>query len=168
MQVLMRSPEARIAHFLQRVDQVSEILGINVPPIVELPHLQSLPPGTLGRALADFLNQNDLKPFTTGPRRKQLHDSIHVLTGYDTDPIGEVEVQAFLLGAKFHVAQILLGLGLLKMVSAQSCDRPNPIGQRIVRAYQRGQASTFDVDSWQPEHQWQLSIEQVRAMFGIS
>jgi len=153
MQVLMRSPEARIAHFLQRVDQVGEVLGINVPPIVELQHLRQLPHGTLGRTLADFLDQHNLKPFTTGPRRKQLHDSVHVLTGYGTDSIGEVEVQAFLLGAKFHLAQILLGLGLLKMVYAQSCDRPNSIGQGIVRAYRRGQTSTFDVDSWQPERQ---------------
>lgn len=34
MQVSMRSPEARIADFLQRVDQVGEVLGINVPQIV--------------------------------------------------------------------------------------------------------------------------------------
>jgi ubiquinone biosynthesis protein Coq4 len=167
MPVSTRSPEARIARFLQRVDQIGDVLGINVTPIVELQHLRSLPPATLGRTLADFLEQHNFTPFTTGPRRKQLHDSVHVITGYGTDPIGEVEVQAFLLGTQFHLAQIFLGLGLLRMVYAQSPDRSTSVWQRLIHAYQRGQASTFDLDSWQPERQWQLPIAQVRAIFSI-
>jgi ubiquinone biosynthesis protein Coq4 len=41
----------------------------------------------------------------SGPRRQQLHDGIHVLTGYGTDPVGEAEVQAFLLGLKVSVSE---------------------------------------------------------------
>ncbi len=66
-----------------------------MPPIVEIEKLRSLPSGTFGRTWADFLDAHHLPPMTTGPRRKQLHDGVHVLTSYGTDPIGEAKVQAF-------------------------------------------------------------------------
>lgn len=156
-----------VSHFLDRVDWLGDRLGLNVPPIVEIEALQSLPSGTLGRSLADLLNREQLAPLTTGPRRKQLHDSVHVLTGYSTDPIGEAEVQAFLLGAKFHPLQVALGLGLLAMIYRR-VSPPNPLlWQRLWAAYQRGYHSIFDVDRWQPETQWHLPLTVVQAMFRL-
>lgn len=157
----------RLQRFLASVDRVSDRLKISVPAIVDLDALRRLPPGTLGRSLADHLDQQQFQPFTTGPRRKQLHDGVHVLTGYDTSPIGEAEVQAFLLGAKFHFAQIVLGLGTLRLIY-RHCPQTPQVWQRLWQAYQRGQASTFDVDRWQPETQWMLPLTQVQQQFQIS
>lgn len=81
--------------------------------------VRSRPPGSLGHAWAQHLDDNGLKPFDYGPRRQQLHDGVHVLTGYGTDPLGEAEVQAFLLGARFHPANLVLLLGLLRGVTRQ-------------------------------------------------
>ena len=156
-----------IQRFLNAVDRVSDRLGISVPAVVHLEPLRQLPPGTLGRSLADHLDQQQFRPFTTGPRRKQLHDAVHVLTGYDTSPIGEAEVQAFLLGAKFHPAQIALGLGTLRLVYKHCPSCPH-LWQRLWQAYQRGQASTFDVDRWQPETQWALPLTQVQTLFHLN
>jgi ubiquinone biosynthesis protein Coq4 len=155
-----------IQKFLAAVDQVSDRLGISVPAVVNLESLRQLPSGTLGRSLADHLDQQQFQPFTTGPRRKQLHDAVHVLTGYDTSPIGEAEVQAFLLGAKFHPVQIALGLGTVRLIY-KSCSPCPHLWQRIGQAYQRGQASSFDVDLWQPETQWALPLSQVQSLFCI-
>lgn len=159
-----------LGYFLHLVDRVGDCLGLNVSPIAHLDQLRRLPAGTLGRSLADFLDQEQLAPFQTGPRRKQLHDSVHVLTGYGTDPIGEAEVQAFLLGANFHPANLLLVGGLLHIIHRQVTPLPlfsTTIRQRLWVAYRRGQHSLFDVDTWQPEAQWHLPLPQVRNLFRV-
>nr|MBW4577583.1 hypothetical protein [Aphanothece sp. CMT-3BRIN-NPC111] len=107
------NPNPLIPLFLDFIDRVGEPLGLNVPPIVDLEKLRSLPISTFGRTWADFLDRHNLPPITTGPRRKQLHDGVHVLTGYGTDPVGEAQIQAFLLGSKFRLAHVLLAVGLL-------------------------------------------------------
>lgn len=159
--------------FLNLVDKIGENLNLNVPAIVKIEKLRSLPPNTLGRTLAEFLQSHQLKPLTVGPRRKQLHDSVHVLTGYHVDPIGEAEVQAFLLGSKLHILHIILGLGLLGMITKQVTkasinQSPSQIWQRLYQAYHRGNKSKFDIDTWQPELQWNLPLTQVQSQFNIS
>lgn len=159
-------------NFINVVDFISEKQGKNVSQIVYIEQLRKLPLGTFGRAWADFLDSNNLQPFTTGFRRKQLHDGVHILTGYDADPIGEAELQAFLLGAKFVPIHILIILGLLKPIyqqlSQQTLDTFKPsIHQKIWQAYQRGRNSHFDPDKWQPELLWQLPLEQVQVLYKL-
>lgn len=159
-----------VDQFLQRVDWVSDRIGMSVPPVVDLGVLRSLPPGTLGHALVDTLNRHQLQPLTSGPRRKQLHDVVHVVTGYDTDPLGEAEVQAFLLGAKFSPIQIALGLGLLGIMIRRYRSlhyAPAASLQRLWMAYRRGQRSRLDIDTWQPELQWHWTVTQVQQWLRI-
>ncbi|NWF58075.1 MAG: hypothetical protein HXY43_01830 [Fischerella sp.] len=159
-------PTVRIQKFLDLVDRITEKQGLNVPQIVDIQKLRSLPIGTFGRTWADFLDENNLTPFTTGSRRKQLHDGVHVLTEYSTDYLGEAEVQAFLLGAKFRLVNLLLGLGLLRMMSRQMQDRQQLDWERLWQAYQRGSNSHFDPDTWQPELLWHLPLKDVQSIFG--
>jgi ubiquinone biosynthesis protein COQ4 len=156
--------------FLKNIDRLSNLLGASVPAFVNLDELRSLPPNTLGRAWADCLDRHGLLPLTTGPRRKQLHDGIHVLTGYGTDPLGELEVQAFLMGAKSNLIHIALSLGLLKLLR-QQIQRPlsSPqVRHRLWNAYQRGRCSCLDVDTWMPESMWHVPLAQVQARFQIA
>ena len=160
----------RLNIFLKTVDFATEIFGLNVPTIVKLETIQNLPQGTLGKSLADFLEQNQLKPFTTGSRRKQLHDCIHVVTGYDSTPIGEAEVQAFLLGCKFNLANLLLLSAIkrrMKRKNIANFSAYNLARQRIIRAYKRGQNSNLDPDKWQPELMWNLPLKRVCKTFEI-
>jgi ubiquinone biosynthesis protein COQ4 len=164
-------PAPFIAQFLDSVDLVFGKMGLNVPQVVNIEQLRSLPAGTFGRTLANFITEKQLIPFTSGPRRKQLHDSVHILTGYGTDPIGEAEVQAFLLGAKFHLFHILISLGLLRMIRAQmkqnSANLSPQVRSRLIQAYQRGCNSSFDVDNWQLETMWEWPVERVQAFFQV-
>lgn len=166
------NPTPRIQQFFDFLDKVSELRGRNVPQIVRIEELRSLPTGTFGRAVADFLDQNNLSPFTTGSRRKQLHDTIHVLTGYGSDPVGEAEVQAFLLGVKFNLFNVGIGLGLLRVIHKQlqknAAQVDNFSWERLWKAYQRGSHVRLDVDTWQPEHLWELPLHKVQAFIGIS
>jgi ubiquinone biosynthesis protein COQ4 len=154
----------RSAQFLQAVDQVAEFFGQNVPQIVDLEELRRLFPGTLGRDWVDFLDRNHLSPLTTGPRRKQLHDGVHVLTGYGTDPVGEAEVQAFLLGAKFRLPHLLLLAGLIRPIQQQQTSGKV---ERLWRAYRRGIRSCFDIDRWEPELLWDFSLADVQTYYCI-
>lgn len=162
---------------LQCVDQVADRLGRSVPPIVEITYLRGLPMGTFGRAWADHLDQHQLQPFTTGPRRKQLHDGVHVLTSYGTDLIGEAEVQAFLVGSCFQMVNLLLGLGLVRriyrtlLVKVPVGDRPTfrqTLWQRLHRAYDRGRIANFDPDAWKPELLWEQPLADVQQSFRIT
>ncbi|MEO1400999.1 MAG: hypothetical protein AAFV72_07035 [Cyanobacteria bacterium J06635_1] len=158
--------------FLWVTTHVSEQLGLSVPQIVDIASLRQLPIGTFGRLWADMLDDHQLKPLTAGPRRQQLHDGIHVLTGYGVDPIGEAEVQAFLLGAKFSPVHLVIGFGLLSAIARQirhsgdSLSRQG-VGKRLRQAYYRGHQSRFDPDTWQPENLWHEPVEAVKARFRL-
>jgi ubiquinone biosynthesis protein COQ4 len=159
-----------VPYVLRLVDALSDAVGASVPAFVNLELLRQMPLGSLGRAWAELLDAAQLQPLTGGPRRKQLHDGVHLLTGYGTDPIGEAEVQAFLLGAKLHPAQVALGLGTLGLIHRKVARFPlrqPEIRDRLWAAYQRGQRSRFDADQWQPETQWHLPLAEVRAGFGL-
>jgi ubiquinone biosynthesis protein COQ4 len=162
---------ARVNRFLKVLHWTNTHLGRNQPPIVEMDTLRALPLGSLGRAWAQHLDDQGLQPFSQGPRRQQLHDGVHVLTGYGTDAVGEAEVQAFLLGAKFHPAHLLLLGGLLRGIRRQRRLKQISLTQAAVRsrlmtAYHRGQKSFFDPDHWQPEALWQQPLAEVQARFG--
>src|SRR3954451_25237618 len=77
---------------------------------VDLDTLAALPVGTLGHAYATFMKAHGLTPdvFDSPPadvhdpraayviqRIRQTHDLWHVVTGAETDPAGEVALQAF-------------------------------------------------------------------------
>lgn len=166
------NPKAQFEWFIAFNDRLAERRGLTVPPIVDIAYLRSLPVGTFGRAWADFLEHNHLQPLATGTRRKQLHDGIHVLTGYGSDLLGEAEVQAFLLGAKFGWLNLALSLGLLRLLAQRShlqdpAITPKLLWNHLLKAYQRGQRSHLDPDAWQPEPLWQLPLAEARSQLGI-
>lgn len=165
------NPTPRLQQFLKLLDRVADIRGVSVPPIVDIEKLRTLSSGTFGRAWANFLDaHHNLKPFTTGSRRKQLHDGVHVLTDYGTDPIGEAKVQAFLLGAKFSPMNMFLGLLLLQGIYKQQYQGKNPSQfswDTLWQAYQRGRNARFDPDTWQPELLWELPVTEVQALFNL-
>jgi len=142
-------------------------------PIVDARYLRQLPVGTFGRQWIDTLDTAGLMPLSSGSRRQQLHDGVHVLTGYPVDPLGEAEVQAFLTGARF---QPLHGVMLSQMVVAVTLFKPMVLrlGKRlgapeivkhVVAAYCRGQQAKLGLDSWEPEKFWELPYGEVQAMF---
>lgn len=162
----------RVECLLKVFGWVTDRLDLNVPPIVEMDYLRSLPSGTLGHAWAEHLDANALQPFVQGPRRQQLHDGVHVLTGYGTDPMGEAEVQAFLLGAKFRLVHVIVGLGALRSIQRQRQHQILSLSYEAVRsrlliAYRRGCNAHFDPDTWQPEELWERSLVEVQTDFGI-
>lgn len=77
-------------------------------PPIDLDKLSQYPPGTLGRAYADHMQINHLKPLIISPDLAEIakrnvfalryvvtHDIFHVLLGFDTSYAGEIGVLAF-------------------------------------------------------------------------
>ncbi|MBL9025436.1 MAG: hypothetical protein JNL21_24790 [Myxococcales bacterium] len=77
--------------------------GLVEDPLVAAPFqgLGDLPAGTLGRALFDHYRANGFAfPGEKGgfPESGVYHDLVHVLGGYGTDPLGELQVGGFMAG----------------------------------------------------------------------
>ena len=78
-------------------------------PELDLDALDGMPEGTLGRALARYFRDNNISPFVTrqpierdvdyiSKRYRETHDIYHLVTGYGTDLVGEMALQAFAMG----------------------------------------------------------------------
>ncbi|MGK7928880.1 MAG: hypothetical protein AB4290_27195 [Spirulina sp.] len=86
--------------------------------------------------------------------------------------MGEAEVQAFLLGAKFHPLHIvILGVFLSgverwryhQLISVTRFE----VRQRLIAAYHRGRDANFEPDTWQPEKLWEMPLKEVQLLFGL-
>lgn len=76
---------------------------------VDLRQLALLPEGTVGHAFARYFADNGIAPFESPYEvrndvdylvkwYRETHDLHHVVTGYATDALGEMELQAFAMG----------------------------------------------------------------------
>ncbi|GAB4214108.1 MAG: hypothetical protein OHK0012_11460 [Synechococcales cyanobacterium] len=128
-------------------------------PIPPLAFLLSLPPETLGYHYARHVQDRGLQPLRFGPRRVQVHDVLHVLTGYDTDLVGEAQVQGFVLGCKPLPINRVLALGLLMRTGAVIA---------VWQAYQRGQRSTFNPDTFPLETSWSVAVADLKRQYGLA
>jgi len=74
--------------------------------------------GSLGRGLWDFYQQRGFRlPGEVGAANAALahHDWVHLVTGYDTTPIGELEVTAFMAAASRSAGAMLGFLGAVSI-----------------------------------------------------
>ncbi len=108
---------------------------------LDLDALARLPEGTLGHAFARYFRVNGIAPFVTSfaieddvdylcKRYRETHDLFHLVTRYGTDEVGEMELQAFVLGN--------LGIRHAALILAFSVPRQAHLGGlRSVRGYVR-------------------------------
>ena len=80
--------------------------------------LEHCPPGSLGRGLWDFYQQRGFRlPGEPGGGNAALahHDWVHLVAGYDTTPMGELEVTAFMAAASASPGAMLGFLGAVSI-----------------------------------------------------
>lgn len=115
---------------------------------IDLDQLRALPAGTLGREYAGMLDsQMDVNFVGVPPglppmigflcqRMRQTHDIWHVLTGYQTDAAGEIELHGFYWGQTGLRSSALIAVVAGMMQSMRGRQPALPV--RILRAYWRG------------------------------
>jgi ubiquinone biosynthesis protein Coq4 len=144
---------------------------------IDLDALYALPSGTLGHAYASFMKRHGLTPNVfDGPpesvlderrsyviqRMRQTHDLWHVVTNAETDPAGEVALQAFTyaqVGAPS--SGILAALGMLKTLR-----NDRRILKDVYDMIRLGrQAEGFAVFPW--EDHWNTPVAEVRRLLHL-
>lgn len=141
---------------------------------LDLAALERLPEGTLGHELARYYRDNKISPFDTtlelksdidyiGKRYRETHDLLHVLTGYGTDVVGEMELQAYVLGnLGIHTSKLILLVGTLgQLKEPQTGVARSEYLRRVRAAYQRGRAAPLFLDFWF-EHHWETPVTTLR------
>ncbi len=144
---------------------------------IDLDALAALPAGTLGHAYAQFLRSRGFTPGVfDGPppnvsdprtsyviqRVRQTHDLWHVVTGHNTDPAGEIALQAFTFGQLRAPSTFILStVGTLRGLREQPS-----LPRDVLAAFLRGRrAEKLITFPW--EDHWATPLTEVRAMLGL-
>jgi ubiquinone biosynthesis protein COQ4 len=144
---------------------------------VDLDALAALSEGTLGHTYAKFLRSRGLTPDVfDGPpagvtdprlsyviqRMRQTHDLWHVVTGCNTDPAGEIALQAFTFAQIRAPGNALLAAaGMLRGVR----EKPG-IVRDVITLYRTG-ARARRLPSFAWEDHWATPLSEVRTMLGL-
>ena len=146
--------------------------------------LATLPAGTLGRTYYDFVASEHLSAEglaavsnldeTLKPgedmtlfreRARDMHDLLHVVSGYGRDPLGEACLQAFTFAqSRLKGSAVIAVAGALRI--SQACPG-QPVWRAMLEGYRRGRrAGWFIAADW--EHLLDQPLETVRARFGVT
>jgi len=144
--------------------------------------LAALPAGSLGRAYYDFMAAENLSAeglvemskITRPPvpddvtlfreRNREMHDLLHVVTGYGRDPLGEACLVAF------SFAQTgLKGFAVITIYAARKIARSrpdHPVRSAVFEGYRHGRTA-----GWLPGADWEAllaePVEAIRAQFAL-
>ncbi|MET0403608.1 MAG: Coq4 family protein [Cystobacter sp.] len=141
---------------------------------LDLGALEALPEGTLGQTFARYFRDNKITPFETtleikndvdylAKRYRETHDLLHLVTGYGTDVMGEMELQAYVLGnlGLWTPALILTFSSMAALKKNETGVTPAVYLRRLQAAYQRGRVSPVFLGFWFEDH-WGTPLPSLR------
>jgi ubiquinone biosynthesis protein COQ4 len=176
-----REPWERVARELMRTPAGRSLL-IEKPDLqaskIDLSALGKLPENTLGYALAHYYADNGIAPFEAPypvksdveylvKRYREIHDVVHLVTGYMTDATGEVELQAFLLG-NIGLRQCVLAIIFTTLFPQPGMPAHLILFPRLLAAYRRGKQSGDVAVKPRYEQMWSLALDEVRQKIGLA
>ena len=155
-------------------------------PSPDVEFLAALPDGTLGREFARYLTDNELDPNLLresafiqahydrsddvgylAERGFQLHDMFHVLTGYDTTPLGEVRVVSFTVAqSPAPYPAMIIASRPLQMALYKPKLLP-PLMDAISEGWTLGRsAKPLIMVHW--EEHWERPLAELRGEYGLA
>lgn len=179
----MRSHEEemiRIESYLLSNNAFKEMVNSHwIPRLPKMNFLENCEKETLGSAYLKHLSDNNLdidffpkikinRPVDYLTYRTYVcHDLWHTLLGYDTTPVGEIEVQAFSLGQiKSGMALMIMSAGFIHLL-----ENDPHLGiqafEAATKAYERGKQSDFLL-AHKLEDMLELPIDEVRKIVGLA
>jgi len=154
-------------------------------PTPDVEYLASLSPGSLGKEFARYLSENELdanllreSAFIEAHRERgedvgylaergfQLHDLFHVLTGFDTTPLGEVRVVSFTVAqSPAPYPAMIIASRPLQMVLYQPQLLP-PVMDAITEGWALGRrAKPLIAVHW--EEHWERPLAELRREYDL-
>lgn len=155
------------------------LLGVKDSPdiIAKYEAFREYPPESLGRAYYDYIIDNQFTfPGAKGspPEAMLFHDLSHILSGYGTDPKGEIQVATFSAGYSsyevynwfmFVLSQFQLGLQTAPNVPPAQMEM-NPLD--LIVAYRRGAGMNIDInDGWDFWPVLDQPVDELRRRYSI-
>src|SRR5262249_31579596 len=144
--------------------------------------LAALPISTLGRAYYDFTAAEnlsteglvELSQITRPPapdevtffreRNREMHDLLHVVTGYGRDPLGEACLVAFSFAQTGLKGFALIAIFAARRIAHSQSGRP--VRRAVFEGYRRGRTV-----GWLPGADWEALLSQpvdaIRAQFAV-
>ncbi len=149
------------------------------PEKYDLDDLMRLSPDTLGGAYARHMKARGLRPDfydDVKPRHKlhylrlrlrQTHDIWHTLTGYDTDPVGELGLQGYYFGQVTNgQSALIFAGGLMRCLLTGSYFMLENYVNVFTEGYLHGRSARSLLPvKW--EHIWSEALGDVRARYAI-
>jgi ubiquinone biosynthesis protein Coq4 len=144
---------------------------------IDLQQLHCLPEHTLGYIYADHMLRNGLTPLQTrqvnndyeflAAHITETHDLWHVVTGCDTNILGEIQLEAFYV-AQLYASRFWLALLAKNLLKATVYDVE--VGTQYIEAITRGwtmakQAKPLFGIRW--NDLWENSLEDIRTSLNI-
>jgi ubiquinone biosynthesis protein COQ4 len=146
--------------------------------IPNLDELIKCPPGSLGYEYAHAMKEAGFDPEFYRPiqvvddlsyvllRLRQSHDVWHTVTGFGTDVLGELGLQAFNLAQTHLPLPIMLIAGGLLKTLVQSPASLDSLLDRIALGYRMGsKAKPFLAQKW--EENWEKPLAEWRQELGV-
>ncbi len=141
--------------------------------------LAQLPPGTLGRAFADFVRAEGISPAVLTDKALgetdwipmhlyEVHDIWHVVLGFGTDVVSEVQILAFMLAQlpNTRMAPIAISVAMIRGVLGHPLLKPHAVQAAIVHGTLLGrQADLFFGIDWSKH--WHRPLAAVRGELGV-
>lgn len=172
------------AGLLGTIKALLGLRGVLEDPILATHYhsLEWLAPGSLGRALFDHYRSNGFAfPGERHgfPEAGVYHDLAHVLSGYGTDPVGELQIGAFVAGFKRdNPIYVLLFVMLTFSAGVNVTPLPQPhvvgiletpgLADAMLRAIERGTHLNTDLsDHWDFWPLLPLPLEEARQRLGV-
>lgn len=176
--------QGRIARRLAGSDMGQRLLREGkslVPVLIDRERLRGLPEGSLGRAYLQFCERHGItadgliaasqegdmsalgadEQFVAA-RMRDIHDLIHVVTGYQTDLVGEASVLSFTVAQTKNP-----GVALIVLLAYVRPRGPHRGSRNVLRqAFARGRRA-----AWLPEVDWEAQLarplSEVRRDLGL-
>jgi ubiquinone biosynthesis protein COQ4 len=159
-----------------------------LPVLSDLQSLRALPEGSLGREYARFMEDEELsvtdfaeaslasmseldyrdrRAWTLAQRMRDMHDLIHVVSGYGRDLLGEMAVLSFSSGRPERGENVRLSF-VLRLAGWKFVRSGRPDAAGVLRAARErgGRAAFLPAVEW--ERLLPLPVPEVRERLGVS
>jgi ubiquinone biosynthesis protein COQ4 len=149
------------------------------PEHYDVSELMALSPATLGGAYARHMTRRGLRPDFYDDvdarhklhylrlRLRQTHDVWHVLTGFDTDPVGELGLQGFYFGQVTNgQSALILAGGIFKCLFTGRYGDLERYVDVFCEGYHNGRAA-HPLLNVQWEQLWSEPLDDLRQRYGI-
>lgn len=171
----LKSMVERLSHTPQGKEAFKNRLSLGS---INLELLRNLPSNTLGYLYAEHMSKNQLKPLEAMPSENdyqflgshitETHDIWHVVTGSETDILGEIQLEAFYV-AQLEVSRFWLALlakNLLKS-TVYDIDCSTRYMESLTNGWIMGRNAKplFGID-WSTL--WETPLEQIRTSLNVN